>query len=117
MFAFMLSVLSMQAGDITMIVNAFKEGKATENMNFMDSEVDIAVPGTSTKVSGADAVVLLNSFFDSIKPTGFTVLHQADKNDTGFLVGKLTSNSGEYRVNITYGTKENKVLIQSIRIE
>jgi len=117
MFALMLSVLSMKAGDITKIVNIFKEGKATESAGLMDREVDIAIAGTMTKGSGADAIARLNGFFDSVKPTGFTVLHQADKNDTGFVVGKLLSSSGEYRVNITYCTREGEVFIQSIRIE
>ena len=117
MFAFMLSVLSMEAGDITVIVNIFNEGKAAGSAENMDTEVDIVVPGTKNKGTGADAVAILTRFFESVKPTGFTVLHQADKNDTGFVVGKLTSGNGEFRVNVTYGIKNNKVLIQSIRIE
>ena len=117
MFAFMLSVLSVEAGDITKIVNIFKEGKVSENDTNMDTEVDIAVPGTTKKTTGADAAVILMGYFESAKPTDFTILHHADKNETGFVVGKLATGSGELRVNITYYTKDNKVLIQSIRIE
>ena len=117
MFALMLSVLSMEAGDITKIVTIFKEAKVVENTGSMDTEVDIAVPGTKNKVSGADAAAILMRFFESAKPTDFAVLHHADKNETGFIVGKLTTSNGELRVNITYYTKDNKVLMQSIRIE
>jgi hypothetical protein len=117
LFAFMLSVLSMEAGDITKIVNIFNEGKVSGGAGIMDAEVDIAVPGTKNKGSGDDAVVILNRFFESAKPTGFTMVHHADKNETGFVVGKLATGSGEFRVNITYCTKENQVLMQSIRIE
>ena len=35
----------------------------------------------------------------------------------GFLVGKLPTSSGEYRVNITYRAEGNTAIIQSIRIE
>jgi len=83
----------------------------------MDTEVDIAVPGTKQKGSGADAAAILTKFFESSKPTDFTVLHNADKNDSGFIVGKLVTGNGEFRVNITYITKGANVLIQSIRIE
>ena len=117
MFAFMLSVLSMEAGDITKIVNVFKEGKASEVAGNMDAEVDIAVPDIKKKGTGAEAAAILIRFFESAKPTGFTVLHHADKEETGFVVGKLTTDNAEFRVNITYGTKDNKVLMQSIRIE
>ena len=117
MFAFMLSVLSVEAGDITKIVNIFKEGKVSNNDENMDAEVDIAVPGTTKKTTGTDAAVILMGYFESVKPTDFSILHHADKNETGFVVGKLITGNGEVRVNITYYTKDNKVLIQSIRIE
>ena len=114
---FALSVLSIYAADITTIINSLKEGKASGIVGNMDTEVDITVPGETKKGTGAEAVAILSRFFESEKPTGFTVLHHADKTETGFVVGKLTTGKGEFRVNITYGTKDNKVLIQSIRIE
>jgi hypothetical protein len=114
---FVLSVMSLKAADITVIINIFKEGKVSGGAGIMDAEVDIAVPGTTNKGTGAEAVTILTRFFESDKPTGFTVLHHADRKDSGFIVGKLTTGKGEFRVNITYGVKENKALIQSIRIE
>jgi len=117
MLVFALSVLSLNAADITMIVNAFKEGKVAGIAGNMDMEVDISVPGTTKKGTGADAVAILTRFFESDKPTGFTVLHHADKNDSGFFVGRLNTGKGEFRTNITYITKDDKVLIQSIRVE
>ena len=117
MLVCILSVLSINAADITAIINIFKEGKASGGAGNMDTEVDIAVPGTTKKGTGADAVAILTRFFESEKPTGFTVLHQADRKETGFIVGRLTTGKGEFRVNITYGIKENNALIQSIRIE
>lgn len=115
--ALILSALSIQAADINGITNAFKNGNASSIAANMDTEVDIAVPGTSKKGSGSDAVAALNQFFQANKPSGFTVAHHADKNESGFIVGKLPTNTKEFRVNITYTVKDNKILIQSIRIE
>jgi hypothetical protein len=117
LFVFALSILSINAADITGIISIFKDGKASGSAGNMDTEVDIAVPGTTRKGTGAEAVTILTRFFESEKPTGFTVLHHADRKETGFIVGRLTTGNGEFRVNITYGVKENKALIQSIRIE
>ena len=114
---FTLSVLGINAADITVIVNVFMEGNASEIAENMDTEVDIAIPGEVKKGSGADAVAILTRYFESEKPTGFTVLHHADRKESGFIVGKLTTSTGELRVNITYGAKDDNVLIQSIRIE
>lgn len=115
--ALVLSFLSVKAADITQISGAFKGGNATTLTQSMDKEVDMALPGVSKKCNGNDAVSLLNNFFTTHKPKDFTVVHHADKKDTGFFVGKLPTSTGEYRVNITYRADGNKAIIQSIRIE
>lgn len=107
----------VHAADITSISNAFKSGNASSLTSLMDTEVDIAVPGSSQKCNAGNAVAMLNTFFQSNTPTGFTVLHNADKKDSGFIVGKLPTSKKEYRVNITYRTEGEKLLIQTVRIE
>ncbi|MCC8153068.1 MAG: DUF4783 domain-containing protein [Tannerellaceae bacterium] len=113
----LLFAFSLCAGDITSISSAFKEGNAASLAASMDQEVDIAVPGTSKKGNGKDAIAVLSIFFGSNRPTGFSVVHHADKEDNGFFVAKLPTSTGEYRVNVTYRVEGEKVLIQSIRIE
>ena len=115
--ALVLSVLSVMAADILPISNAFKGVNASSLSGSMDKEVDMALPGSSKKCNANDAVSMLNAFFGGNKPTGFTVVHHADKKETGFFVGKLPTSSGEYRVNVTYRAEGNKAIIQSIRIE
>lgn len=115
--ALVLSFLSVMAADITLISSAFKGGNALSINSSMDVEVDMALPGTSKKCTGNDAVTMLGEFFKRNKPSGFSVLHHADKKDSGFFVGKLPTSTGEYRVNITYRSEGNKAIIQSIRIE
>jgi len=114
---FALSALTIQATDITPVSNAIKAGNADMLKDKMAAEVDIVVPGTSKKCSGNDAIAILKSFFQANKPTGFTVAHHADKNDSGFFVGKLATENKEFRVNITYAAKDGKMLITAIRIE
>ncbi|MDR2138293.1 MAG: DUF4783 domain-containing protein [Tannerella sp.] len=116
-FAFILSVLSVRATDIQVIAEAFQSGNAALLAACMDSEVDMALPETARRVNGQEAVDLLARFFAVGKVSGFTVAHHADKKESGFIVGKLSTEKGDFRVNITYQTKEDKVIIQSIRIE
>jgi len=117
MLAFLLSVFSIKAADITIIANAFKGGNASALTATMDAEVDMSIPGSSKKTNGSDAVAMLNAFFNTNKPSGFNVLHHADKKENGFFVAKLPTSAGEFRVNITYRTDGDKAIIQSIRIE
>ena len=104
-FALIFAFACAQAADITSISNAFKAGNASSLSGAMD------------KCNGSEAVSMLSSFFSSNKPSGFSVVHHADKKESGFLVGKLPTSSGEYRVNITYRAEGNTAIIQSIRIE
>ncbi|MDR2913713.1 MAG: DUF4783 domain-containing protein [Tannerella sp.] len=115
--ALIISALSIQAADITPISDAIKAGNTDMLKDKMAGEVDIVAPGASKKGTGSDAIAILKSFFQANKPTGFTVAHHADKNDSGFFVGKLTTESKEFRVNITYTIKDGKILISIIRIE
>lgn len=112
-FAFMAAY----AADINPISNALKSGNASTLTSAMDKEIDMALPGSSNKCDANSAVSMLNSFFSKNKPIGFTVVHQADKQDSGFFVGKLATSSKNYRVNVTYKVEGNKAVIQSIRIE
>ena len=112
-FALIFAFVCAQAADITSISNAFKAGNASS----LSGAMDIALPGSSKKCNGSEAVSMLSSFFSSNKPSGFSVVHHADKKESGFLVGKLPTSSGEYRVNITYRAEGNTAIIQSIRIE
>ncbi|MDR1380501.1 MAG: DUF4783 domain-containing protein [Tannerella sp.] len=117
MLIFMLSAWCIQAADITPVSDAFKAGNVEPLRDRMSEEVDISVPGTSCKSSGDGATAILKEFFGTVKITGFTVAHHADKNESGFFVGKLATDKGEYRVNITYTAKDGKLRIQVIRIE
>jgi hypothetical protein len=109
--------LHSQAADITPISNAMKAGNADMLADKMAAEVDIVTPGASKKGTGSEAIAILKSFFQANKPNNFTVAHHADKNDSGFFVGKLTTADKEFRVNITYTSKDGKILISVIRIE
>lgn len=115
-FTFVFSLA--YAADITTITNSFKTGNAAGLAAIVNKEeVDIAVPGTTKKTTGAETINILTAFFKANKVSDFKVAHQADKADSGFMVAKMTAADKEYRVNITYKIDKEKPIILSIRIE
>lgn len=116
-FALSLLMVGAWAADITGISSAFKAGDAAAVSGMMAEEVDMALPDASKRCGRAEAVSMLSAFFGSNKPASFSVVHHADKKESGFLVAKLKTSTGEYRVNITYRAEGQTVMIQSIRIE
>ena len=85
--ALMLSILGIQAADITNISNAFKGGNASSLSASMDKAIDMALPNSAQKCNSEEAIALLNKFFNTNKPSGFTIVHHADKKESGFFVG------------------------------
>ena len=73
-FALIFAFACAQAADITSISNAFKAGNASSLSGAMDKVVDVALPGSSKKCNGSEAVSMLSSFFSSNKPSGFSVV-------------------------------------------
>ena len=115
--ALLCAFCSLQAADIAGITKAFKEGKAEALATTMAATIDLALPNKTLSCEGEQAIEALNSFFGQHKPASFTVVHHADKSANGFLVAKLHTEAGDYRVNITYKAENNTAIIQSIRIE
>ena len=115
--ALLCAFCSLQAADLAGITKAFKEGKAETLTGKMAATIDLALPEKTLTCAGDQAIEALNSFFGQHKPASFTVVHHADKSDNGFLVAKLHTEAGDYRVNITYKAENNTAIIQSIRIE
>ena len=113
----LLAFVSLFAADINHIATAFKKGDAASLLSCLDREVEVVLPSVNKKCAGNEAVKLLDAFFRQNSPSGFSILHRADKKESGFCVGKLSSSGGEFRVNVTYRTQNNDILIQSIRIE
>ena len=115
--ALLCAFCSLQAANLAGITKAFKEGKAETLTGKMAATIDLALPEKTLTCAGDQAIEALNSFFGQHKPASFTVVHHADKSANGFLVAKLHTEAGDYRVNITYKTDNNTAIIQSIRIE
>ena len=115
--ALLCAFFFLQAADLAGITKAFKEGKAETLTGKMAATIDLALPEKTLTCAGDQAIEALNSFFGQHKPASFTVVHHADKSANGFLVAKLHTEAGDYRVNITYKAENNTAIIQSIRIE
>ena len=117
MLALLVLSLGLYAANVNPIATAFTNGNASALENNMDKEVDLSLPSLTKSCLGSEAIQLLSNFFSANKPSGFTVVHQAEKKTTGFYVGKLSCGQFTYRVNITYKIAGDSILIQSIRIE
>ena len=100
------------------IALAFKTGNSTEIAKHFGSSVDLSIPNNEGVYSNTQAKLILKTFFQNNKPSGFTVVHNGDsKNNSHYSIGNLTTSKGTYRTYILYKEQDKKLTILELKIE
>lgn len=99
------------------VLSAFTKGNATELTPFLGDEVEVIVYDKAHRLSKEAVTPTLSSFFAKNKVTGFQVNHKGRRQESGFMVGTLTTHGGNYRVNCFLRKVKNKYVIHQIRID
>lgn len=101
------------------INNAIKRGSANELAPFLNSTVEIILPGNEGTFSKAQSQMVLASFFSKNPVKSFVVKQEGSSTSTSnFVIGTYTS-TGNKDFRVYYVTKKvgNKELIQHIEFE
>ncbi len=116
--ALLLCLLSLTAQNVhESVAAAFDKGDAQELAKHLAEKVGLSFDAVMTNVDKAKAAELLTEFFAENKVNGFQVNHQSRRDESGFLVGTLTTVRGKYRVNNFFKKSGNQYLIHQIRID
>ena len=99
------------------INDCFKKGESSLISENLASKVNLIIPGTNDEIDKIDVVQKLNMFFSSHKPDSYIRQHKSEKGNSGFSIGKLTTNKGTYRVHLLFRLEDNIYLINQIRID
>jgi len=104
-----------QASNLDNVIDALKDGKASEIGKYLDENVEITLPDKSNSYSKAQAILILKDFFDNNEVKTFEVKHKGDQNGGQFCVGTLQTKSGNYRTTIFMKTMSGKDFIKTLR--
>ncbi len=117
--AIMFCVASAQTQNMTPgLVNAFKKGNAQDLSFYLGNQVEIIIQNRSQYCNKASAQKAMANFFATNRVIGFTVNHQGERNESGFVIGTLNTASGSFRVNCFFKKNgNNPSLIHQIRID
>lgn len=96
---------------------AFKTGDAQRLENYMDEKIYLIVPGLKQQLPRKKAKETLSVFFSKNKPSDFKTIHQSEQNNSGYMIGKLLTGNGEFRVHILMKIIDKKYIINQLRIE
>ncbi len=113
-----LSLFNINSGELPEpVFNALKNGNATELAKYFNVNIDLTLLEKQDIYSKTQAESLLKEFFSKNIPSNFRVIHQGGKEDAQYVVGKLTTSTGPYRVSMLLKGQGKSVLIHQLRIE
>jgi hypothetical protein len=114
------SLLPLTAtGDMDAITRAIATGQIAMLEQYLDSTVEISLPGQEDIYEKEKAAAVLKDFFEHCAPKAFNEVHHgASKgNDSLYYIGTLYTSAGNYRWYMFIRIENTKLLIQEIRID
>ncbi len=115
-FAFVLSAFSGGGGE--QVVKSLEKANAAQFSTYFDTFIDIKLPEKDEikNVSKTQATITIKSFFDENKINGFTLTSQREMQNTMYITGKLTGESGNFNLTVIMKNKGGDPSIITVRI-
>jgi len=112
-----LSFFRANAG-IPEITNALGSGNVEVLSKYLDSNVEFCLNDNQQTLSKQQAITQLKKFFSENTPKSFKQIHKgATKNkDSVYIIGSLTTSTGNYRIYVYMHGADDKTTVQEIRL-
>ena len=105
-------------GESDNIVNALKQGNASQFSNYFDNFIDLKLPEKDEikNIGRTQASITVKSFFEENEVKGFDVTSQREMSGTKYITGKLQGGAKAYNITMLMKAKGDKLSIITIRI-
>lgn len=108
---------SFSVSSQTTIINAIKSGNTAELSKYFDKIVEINLPEKSNSYSKKQAELVLRDFFNNNSVKDLTVIHNSETAGSQYFIGNLITANGKFRITVYLKQKDDKLLIQELRLE
>jgi hypothetical protein len=110
--------LSFSQKSVDDISNALKTGNAPGLSAYFHATIDLTIIQKQGTYSKSQAEQVVQNFFSSNKPSNFTVDHKGTSGEgSQYIIGTLSTSTGEYRVYVYFKNLNGVELIQTLRFE
>ena len=96
---------------------AISKGDATTMSGWFHQSLELTILEKEYETSKNQATRILESFFKSHIPSGFTISFEGTKEQSKYAIGTLNTTKGSFRINMFFLNKEEKQLIYYLSIE
>ena len=113
----LITISSLAQGGIDEVISAMKSGNASGITKYFDNYIDIVMPDKGSNYSKSQGEIILKDFFSNNGVKNFEVRHKGNNDNGDYCIGTLHTKNGNYRGTVYMRVKNNKQVIQDIRIE
>ncbi len=99
------------------VIDALRNGNSAEIAKSFDNTVEITLPAKSNSYSKSQAELILRDFFNNNPVKGFEVIHKGENGGSQYCIGTLDTKNGPFRTTLFMKQKNNKLVLQEIRLE
>ncbi len=99
------------------IVTGLKTGNVGLIGKYFAKSVELKILDLEKTCSDVDANAALSKFFQSNAPKDFSIIHSGERTGSSYIIGKLTTATGEFRVTYFGKKSDNQCLINQFKIE
>lgn len=117
---FALAIFSFTFGQKSVedITNALKTGNAPALATYFHTTIDLTIIQKQGTYSKSQAEQVVQNFFSDNKPTNFISNHNGTSGEgSKYMIGSLTTSTGEFRVYVYFKNINGAELIQTLRFE
>ncbi len=109
--------LSAQDG-LAEVSNALKAGNAKTLATYFHNSLDLTIQKTEGTYSKSQAEQMIQNFFSTHKPVSYKTNHNGSSSDgSKYVIGRLETQNGSFRVYLLFKNIAGKELIQTLRFE
>lgn len=99
------------------ISTGLKTGNVNLISKYFAKSVDVSMLSANKTCTSTEAAGELNKFFQGNTPKDFTPLHTGERTGSGYVIGKLITSTGEYRITYYIKKSENGNQINQLKVE
>jgi hypothetical protein len=98
------------------VKEAFNKGNSQQLAKFFSKNIELLINQKEDVYSKAQAELILKDFFNKHHPEAFTIENQGCSDGINYVIGKLATSNGKFRIYFTYRLNSNIIYINRINI-
>lgn len=100
------------------VKEALCDGKTQNLSSLFDNEVEVNIQESNKAKGKSQALPIVQGYVGRCRPYNFIVTHKTEKMQSGYLMGKLQTSSGQHQIHIMLKKgASNNFMIYQLRIE